>query len=740
MSQAAHRRRVVCCIALAVLVACAAGCSRDPLDEVRTLQTRGEYEDSIEPLRALIAERPDDPEVHYRYGLALAATQQATLAIWPLKKAMESPEWRVPAGLALAAALVATGSHDTAIEVCDRVLETEPDNTAALVQRAMARFHSRRDYAGALADAERALEVDPDLLEALVARCLALLALERVEEAAVALEALEGRYRDDTLGLAGSPELCAARASFAKEKGELEVAEQRYDACLEEFPRSAVVIDDALEFFDAIGRGERSMEILETTLEQMPRAHGYRWSLARRLQGAGRRDDALALLRAGTELDSPAEAAEAWSSLASFHAEEGEYAEAISALDQALALLAEPSPALLFTYADTLVLAGRYDEALAMAAKMELPAHRELVRGRVALVRGDPAAALEHFGAGIRLWPDNAAARYYAAVAAEQVGDFDRAIEEYRYAIRIDPKVTDAQLRLARLLVAVGDDDKALTVLTHRPGGRIAELESVLLQLRILARLGRARPPPAYLAPMLSQPENWGPAVAALARGAHDRGGAAAAVKVVREADRMDLADPANAAALEVLVESLAETGESAEGLAQVEASLRAQPEAAVFHALRGRALSLGGAPESEIRPAYERALELDPDEPRALLGLARLDAAGGNGESAAALYARAIAADPGNRTAVREAAALLVALGRREAAEERLETLLREHPYDVEAAIALAELRLARGAERERTLELARRAVHFRGGPDAEALLERVSASTADRHAAEAS
>lgn len=723
-------------LALAVLTVLAA-CSEDPLEQVRALQAKGKLEASIEPLRKLVEERPDDPEVHYRYGVALSATGQSGLALWSLEKAMESPDWRVPAGSALAAALTQMGSYDEAIDACDKVLEQKPDDATVLALRAMARIRSRSDYEAALADADRALEIDPDQVDALAAKSLALLALERVDEAGKALEALEGHFDDATQGLAGSARLCAVRASFAKEKGDLEVAEKRYDECLESFPADRVVVTEAVQFFDQRGRGDHSMEILEKALEKAPAAQSYRWALAQRLKAAGRRDEALSVLKAGTELDAPADAAEAWTGLASFYTQEEDYPEAIAAFDKALDLVPQPSPMMLFTYADTLVLAGHLDEALAVARRIEVAPFRELVQGRVALVRDHPAEALKHFTEGIRLWPDNAPSRYYSAIAAERVGDFDRAIEDYRYAVRIDPHATDAQLRLARLYAAMGEEDKALTILARSPGARMAELESELLQVRLLARLGRAKRPPPYLAQLLSQPAHWGPAVAAMARGVHDRSGAAAAAKAVRGADRLDLTDPANAAALEVLVEYLAESGKPGEGLAQVEAALRAHPDAAVLHALHGRALALDGAAAAKVRAAYERALELDADEPLALLGLARITA-GEDRDAAADLCERAIAADPDDRAAVRDAAALLARLGRPEAAEQRLEDLLDEYPFDAKAALALAGLRLERGAERDRTLELARRAVRFGGGPEAKALLERVSHGAATGQAPE--
>ena len=196
----------------------------------------------------------------------------------------------------------------------------------------------------------------------------------------------------------------------------------------------------------------------------------------------------------------------------------------------------------------------------------------------------------------------------------------------------------------------------------------------------------------------------------------------------------LDLSDPIQVEALAAIVEDLAATGRAKEGLALVDAGLRKHPDAAPFLAVRGRALQLSGAPVASVREAFERALALDAKNGRALVGLARLEADAGSKEAALALYDRAVAEDENDRTAAREAASLLVALGRSGEAEERLAALLREHPYDAAAARALAELRLARGAQDERTLELARRAVAFGGGAEAEALLERISRRDAER------
>ena len=58
---------------------------------------------------------------------------------------------------------------------------------------------------------------------------------------------------------------------------------------------------------------------------------------------------------------------------------------------------------------------------------------------------------------------------------------------------------------------------------------------------------------------------------------------------------------------------------------------------------------------------------------------------------------------------------------------EKRWSDLLTEHPWDAEAARALADLYAARGQTDATTLDYAERGVMFGGGKDAEALLVRV-------------
>jgi predicted Zn-dependent protease len=118
-------------------------------------------------------------------------------------------------------------------------------------------------------------------------------------------------------------------------------------------------------------------------------------------------------------------------------------------------------------------------------------------------------------------------------------------------------------------------------------------------------------------------------------------------------------------------------------------------------------------------------------------MGLGRL-ALDSDPAQALAYFDRAATADPGDPAPHLLAARALVASGKPDAANERLDALLKEHPVEVEAAMLCASLDLDRGLATDRTLERARRAVRFGGGIPALELLERVYTTRGESDQAE--
>ena len=707
-----------------LLLASSVGCNTaDPLEAIRQQQAAGQFEATIEPLRDLMTERRDDPEVQYLYGLALARTGQPSLADWSLSEAMRDPKWLLPAGHQLLYDALATGNHNRAIEVAGTILEAHPDNVDILLLRANAYAYSRLHHEAALADVDRIFELDPDNAAAMEPRILSLLGLERIEEASEAIEELGRQIEKQQLGSNSEGWHCATRAIFALDNEQEALARERWDDCLERFPGHSNVVNNALQFFDSRAEYDRSLEILRAAQQAEPESRSYRTGLAGRLRLSGQTQESEELLKQATESEQPHIATLAWFDLAKHYQELGDHQLASEAQERALTLAREsdlPHSQLLLEYADALLLAGRFDEALLIADEMTLEAHQAMIRARVAQQQGRHGDALEHFDAAFRLWPNNPYARYYAALASEQVGDFDSAIESYRYSIRIAAGATDARTRLAQLHLAEGRPSEALMLLRLKSEQAPLDLPGELLSLKLWGRVGNM---PALLSGLerfrQGSPLSLGLALESAAEGIRERAGLEAAAALLLQA-RVDLEAPSNAAALRALVRLQFQTPTADPGTetkSHVDAALEKHPQVADFHEILGLWLELSGAQES-AGAAYRAAIAIDGQNPGALAGLGRLTP---DPQEAVDLLERAAAASPDDPEPGWEAAHRLLATGRVADAEERLEELLSRHPYHSDAASALARMRLERGDSSERSLELAQRAVRF--GMDIETL-----------------
>ena len=706
------------------------GCeAADPLEVVRQQQAAGDFAGSLESLRALVTERPGDAEISYRYGVALVSTGQPSLATWSLREAMQDPEWLEPAGTQLALAALGTSDFNEVVDATTRMLEEQPENVTALLLRAQANAHWKKDSEAALTDAKRVLELEPERIEAYEPLVLALLALDRHPEAEEAL-AEAGRRLEAADAAAGSLAWhCSTTAIFAQEGGDLERARETWRECLEQYPSDGTVVVNAVQFYEARGEWQRSLEVLRAAQAAVPGDRGFRTALAQRLRHMGEAAEAEALLREATRVENPWLAASAWSDLAKLRHGMGEHAAAADALARAVELVrqeGDPGPQILFEYADALVVSGQLDRALEVAEEISVPAQRQLIRGRVAQKQDNPAAALEAFDETLRLWPNNASARYYTALAAEQLGDFDRALEEYRYAIRISVGATDARTRAARLLVAEHKPVLAYQLLFLEVDKAPLEPEGELLSMYLM---GLAANPSQLHQSLLElggrDPARFPLALARGAEGAAERAGPSAALTLLTGAPVIDYTDPSAAPALRMVVRYAHAAGQPELARQGLDAALAAHPDAAVFHEIRALDLGLAGAQPDAVRAAYARALELDPGNALALAGLGQLALDGGDLAQALALFDRAAAEDPSDPGPKLAAARVLRASGKPEDAARRLDTLLKQHPFGLEAAVELVSLDLERGTATPQTLERARRAVRLGGGVEA---LERLS------------
>jgi len=576
------------------------------------------------------------------------------------------------------------------------------------------------------------LEIDPHAIEAYEPLILGLLGLDRFDEASAALAEAGGLLAELDAEEGVRAWHCATTATFEQESGELDRARETWERCLADHPVSPDVVTNAVAFHDAQGASDRGFEILRAALAADASSPLFRTTLAHRLFASGELAEAEALLREAVRPDDLRGSVMAWVEIAKLRQATEEYAAAADAFERAVERVREtepPSAQLLFEYADALVLADRFDRAEVVARELSVPAHRRLILARVAQERRDPARALEEFDEALLLWPDNPWARYYAALAAEELGDFERALLEYRNSVRTDAAATDARTRGATLLVAQGFPGSARTILLTAVDKAPLDIEGLLLGMRISGLLGDSAGVADFFAKIqTTHPARAGEALAEAAAGLTRRGGPALGVEMLGRAPGIDYGSPRFAPALRALVRFSHQAGATDAARDAFRTIFDAHPDSSTFQAIRALDLELARAPIDAVRSAYERALELDPENTEALTGLGRL-ALDDDPSGALDLFDRAAAAEPSKPAPKLAAARSLVASGSSEQAAARLDALLLAHPFEAEAAALRARLDLDAGIATPATLERARRAARFGGGAEAHDLLSRVHA-----------
>jgi tetratricopeptide (TPR) repeat protein len=692
-----------------------AACSgvESQLEEIRSLQEAGQFDPSIAPLRRILAEDSNHPEANYRLGIALRQTGRASLAVWPLQKASESDEYAIQAGLMLASTLAANAAHEEAIKAATRVLTLEPANVVALHTRGQAYLTvGQPDLA--LADAEAILEISREDHRAALLRGSALIDLDRAEEAESAFQALADQA-DKSGNANDAARKCAALATFYRSQKQNDRARETFEKCIEKYPTHALLQQWVADFYVEIGEPDEAILVWRTAVKATPEDLGLRAKLADLLYGQGQIDEAQATLAEAVELfDTP----EAWRMLASFHRKTSNPKSARESLEQAMDRTRNVSGPMRFALADMLIEEGDYARAESIAESLEEPAYKQLLKGAIQLKKGDAKAALESFDAGLRLWPNNAGARYLAGRAAQELGDRERALAEYREAVRVGETETDAALRLAQLHFAEGEFvlagqfaqrhitkrpyvDPAAHVIAARSATAVGALDKAEVILNDL-RVKDGSNPTAYVE------------FAAVKRRTD---GSKAALEVIQTSG-LDLTDPANADAVSAAASDLIAVGDTAGALKIVQAAVAAHPESAVFLDLKGRVLVRTGR-QADASKAFAAALAADPSFAPALEGSGNIERASGDLDGAIAWFERAATADPDNGNYVYLQAQTYMMKGDEATATTLLEKSLELDPSHVGANNDMAWLLASSGKDLDRALDLAKRAVRVERSAD---------------------
>ncbi|MBW2391051.1 MAG: tetratricopeptide repeat protein, partial [Deltaproteobacteria bacterium] len=708
------RGAVVCILLFGSLLS---GCYNDPetrLAEIRAIQAGGRFDESIKPLRVLLTAEPDQPEANYRLGIALVQTGRSSLALWPLMKAANSEEFGTQSGLLLTATLISQESYEEAIRAINRVLEKDPDNINALYARASALIGAAR--AGeALEDAEHVLRLKPGDGHGYSIKMASLLDLDRFDEAEASQIELV-KITEAGTSVDQAARACGVLARFYADQGDNSKSQETHETCLEKYPDHPMVREWAASFYTITGQLDQAISIWRGAVDRNPEDFELRATLADQLIEARRLDEAEKVMAASAELF---DSARAYQKLSKIYRKNNKPAEARVALETALSRTRNEPDVLRYTVGDLFIEEGDLDSAEQVADSLKEPSYRHLLKAAILLARDEPAAALRKFDEGLRLWPNNARARYLAGVAAQRSGDHDRATTEFRESVRVSETETDASLQLARIYYTLGQYATARQFAARHAKNRpLTSPEAHIISSRSAAALGDLKAAFGGL-DTLQKTVFAAAAVAERASLVREHGSLPEAIEVI-ENSKLDLADLANTAALRSYAELLYEAGREGDAIAAASALYARNPESTEAMEVKGRVLALAGK-TAEANALIDAAIEKDPNFAAALQIKANLTANAGDLDAALGYFDRAAAADYDNPNYAYQAAKLVLAQGETDDAVARLRKIVQGEPGHVGASNDLAWHLAQTDSELEFALKLATRATTRQ--PDADTL-----------------
>ncbi|HKE12599.1 MAG TPA: tetratricopeptide repeat protein, partial [Myxococcota bacterium] len=427
------------------------------LAHLRSLQESGHYDETLQPLREILSKSPDNPDANFLLGLSLMQTGHTPDAVGPLRKAAASDAYATEGGILLASAFMAGQAYAEAVTATSRVIQKEPALYSAWAVRAQAHL-AEGDFAGALADADKLVELQPEQIAGHLIRASALQRLGRLDdvEQTYALVLEKAKATGES---ALAARVCVERAKLARVRGADDPhTEQAMLACVAEYPADPGVLGAASDFYASSGRIAEGEKLWRDAAARSPDSIPLRLGFAHDLARHGLVDDAEETLVSLTQ--SFPTSIEAWKALAELQRARGTLDRALASLDQALKSSAGDE-GLRLARGDLLVLRGDLDGAEAALATLPDGVSHDLLQGRLYFARRQYPKALDVLGSALNLAPQNPGARVLAGQAAERVGERQRAIDEYRTALRLDPSLGEPRLALARLLLTAGGSGEA---------------------------------------------------------------------------------------------------------------------------------------------------------------------------------------------------------------------------------------------------------------------------------------
>ncbi len=708
----------------AIVVLSIFGCREPAEQRALALMEERRYQEVVDLLQPEVKANPGDFKLATAYGAALLRNGQASLAVWPLRRAFrDGPEGNA-AGNLLVEALIAGGAVREGIQLADELLEANPDDLRLLTMRSNGHM-ANLDRESALADIERLIEAAPDNPSALDSKLRLLTELERFEEAEATIAELKALLESQEMPPQSLARFCGAEGTFMHKHREREAAAEHFAACLEKYPGEFDVVAPAFLFYQEIGEHDRGLEML---FEQAATPAGQKrlriqGRLAEVLLAEGRTDEAVAVL---TDFAEQFEVPQAWLELADVYAVADRMPEAAAALEKAMEIATGIAPGeagfiymsltdeTRFAYADILIQVGNADRVREILRHIEEPVYRLLIEARLKLSEGDPQGALDGYEEAFKQWPSNPGARYLAGTAALQLGQFELASEMFQNSMRADAEATDAGLILARIKYLSDQPRGVMEAAGFYSRANPGDLVSKRMVLLSAAAVGAPSVAEA-VRDLMIQTGHAGHASTDYATFLSISSGAESALEYLDGVEGLET--PELSPALSSWFRFMVDQDQVDAGLKRVLKAAKNRPESAELQVAKGLALQSVAEEDLAVEEALRRAVELDPELSLARVALGQWLSAQGEAEAAVAEFDAAAEVDPADPDYGLFAGLTLFEAGQWDDAEPRLERQLEAHPWQGEAAARLARILIDRGESDPRVLALARLGVEYAKG-----------------------
>lgn len=415
-----------CCSLLsALIVFCAAGCSRDPaaqkqkfLESGNHYFQQGKYAEAAIEFRGAIKYDPNSADAHYRLAITETKLGDWSYALRELERTVDLQPANVQAQLDLGNLVLAGHDLERAGQIAFALIQSDPNNASA--HSLLANVNEARSrHEDAANEMDKAIALQPK-----------------------------------------NPAFYVTRGLFQSNVENLDGAEKSFREAIDLDPNQADAILDLARIYQQQGRSADAEKYFQRAVAVAPQDTQARLELARMYLAEHHRDMAeQVLIQAQKDLPSDPNA---YLALPELYADSGENDKALAQLETLHNRHPKDSKTAT-EYARLLLTLNQVDKANQVneeiRARVGTTTDSLVLKGEILERRGKPDAAVSLLRSAVKDEPENALAHYALGSALNETGDLGGAENEWRQAAQLQPSMLPAQRVLAQLAATKQDQD-----------------------------------------------------------------------------------------------------------------------------------------------------------------------------------------------------------------------------------------------------------------------------------------